>query len=39
MLDFKFIRDNLDLVKKSIKARGLVLDIDKLVSLDDKRKK
>ncbi len=39
MLDFKFIRDNLDLVKKSIKARGLVLDIDKLVYLDDKRKK
>ncbi len=39
MLDLKFIRDNLDLVKRSIKARGLVLDIDKLIYLDDKRKK
>ncbi|AJA90056.1 seryl-tRNA synthetase [Borreliella chilensis] len=38
MLDLKFIRDNLDLVKRSVKARGLVLDIDKLIDLDNKRK-
>jgi len=39
MLDLKFIRQNLDLVKKSIKDRGLNLDLDKLIQLDDLRRK
>ncbi|UPA17736.1 serine--tRNA ligase [Borrelia puertoricensis] len=39
MLDLKFIRDNLDLIQKNIKDRGLELDIDLLISLDDERKK
>jgi len=38
MLDIKFIRENLDLVKQSIKKRNLKLDIDTLVSLDDSRR-
>ncbi|WP_445435863.1 serine--tRNA ligase [Candidatus Borreliella tachyglossi] len=39
MLDLKFIRDNLDLVRKNIKDRGLKLDIDLLIDLDDERRK
>ncbi|ANF33720.1 serine--tRNA ligase [Borrelia turicatae] len=39
MLDLKFIRDNLELIQKNIKDRGLELDIDLLISLDDERKK
>jgi seryl-tRNA synthetase len=39
MLDIKFIRENPDVIKKSIKNRGLKIDIDELVNLDaDKRK-
>jgi len=39
MLDIKFIRENPDIVKKSIKNRGLKIDIENLLSLDrDKRK-
>ncbi len=38
MLDIKFIRENLDLVKKSIKDRGLKLDLDGLIKLDDSRR-
>jgi len=39
MLDIKFIRENSDLVKKSIKDRGLRLDLDGLIKLDDSRRK
>ena len=39
MLDIKFIRENADLVKKSIKGRGLKLDLDTLIKLDDSRRK
>ncbi len=39
MLDLKFIRENLDLVKKSIKERGLKLELDDLVKLDNSRRK
>jgi seryl-tRNA synthetase len=39
MLDLKFIRGNLDLVKKSIKDRGLKLNLDELIKLDDARRK
>jgi seryl-tRNA synthetase len=39
MLDLKFIRDNKDLVKESIKARGYKLDIDELLKLDEEHRK
>ena len=39
MLDIKFIRENPDLVKKSIKDRALKLDLDDLIKLDDSRRK
>ncbi|BDU63097.1 serine--tRNA ligase [Candidatus Borrelia fainii] len=39
MLDLRFIRDNLELIQKNIKDRGLDLDIDLLIFLDDERKK
>jgi len=38
MLDIKFIRDNLDLVKKSLGDRALKLDLDNLIQLDDTRR-
>jgi len=38
MLDIKFIRDNVDLVKGSVKNRGTKIDIDKLLSLDSQRR-
>ena len=39
MLDIKFIRENPDIVKKSIKDRGMKLDLKELLDLDrDKRK-
>jgi len=39
MLDIKFIRENLDTVKKSIKDRNLKLDLESLIKLDDSRRK
>jgi seryl-tRNA synthetase len=39
MLEIKFIRENLDLVKKSIKDRALKFDLDNLIELDDSRRK
>ena len=38
MLDIKFIRENQDLVKKSIKDRGLKLDLEKLIKADESRR-
>lgn len=38
MLDIRFIRDNTDLVKEVCKNKNLKLDIDKLLTLDEKRK-
>jgi seryl-tRNA synthetase len=38
MLDIKFIRENLELVKQSLKNRNLKLDLDSLVELDDARR-
>lgn len=38
MLDIKFIRENLDLVKKSTKEKGYKIDVDEAVKLDDERK-
>ncbi len=39
MLDINFIRDNLEKVKKSVSARKLEVDLDKLLKLDDERRK
>lgn len=39
MLDLKFIRDNKDVVKDSIKNRNLKLDIDELLKLDEEHRK
>ncbi|MDD4909610.1 MAG: serine--tRNA ligase [Candidatus Omnitrophica bacterium] len=39
MLDLKFIRENIDAVKKAIKDRNLKLDLAELISLDEKRRK
>jgi len=39
MLDIKFIRENQDLVKQSVKNRALKLDIDGLIKIDDARRK
>jgi len=39
MLDPKFIRENSDIVRKSLKDRGITLDLDELLSLDGERRK
>ncbi len=39
MLDLKFIRENLDLVKEAVKNRNLKIDLDNLARLDDSRRK
>ena len=39
MLDINFIRENKEVVKKSIQARKANVDLDKLLLLDDERKK
>jgi len=39
MLDIRFIRENPDLVKDSIRRRNLKVDIDELLELDSKRRK
>jgi len=39
MLDIKFIRDNPDIIKKSLKNRGLDINIDKVLFLDEERRK
>ena len=38
MLDLKFIRENLDLVKEGVKNKREKVDLDRLVSLDFKRR-
>ncbi|MBR3121890.1 serine--tRNA ligase [Candidatus Saccharibacteria bacterium] len=38
MLDVKFIRENLELVKKSAKEKGYKIDVTEVVRLDDERK-
>jgi len=39
MLDIKFIKDNQDLVRQSIKNRGLKIDIESAIKIDDARRK
>lgn len=38
MLDIKFIRDNKDLIAMAAKKKHIDFDVDKLISIDDKRK-
>lgn len=38
MLDIKFIRENLDLVKDGAKKKRITVDLDALVALDDRRR-
>jgi seryl-tRNA synthetase len=38
MLDIKFIRDNLDIVRKGIEAKGLTVNLGEIISLDEKRR-
>lgn len=38
MLDIKFIRQNLELVKENCKNRRIQVDIDRLIGLDDERR-
>ncbi|MFA6350603.1 MAG: serine--tRNA ligase [Candidatus Omnitrophota bacterium] len=39
MLDLKFIRENIDLVKQSLVNRNVKIDLDVLVNADEKRRK
>ena len=39
MLDIKFIRENIKKVKDSCKKRGVKVDIDKLLKIDEKKRK
>lgn len=39
MLDIQFIRENLEELKKVAKAKNIKIDLDKLLSLDDERRK
>ncbi len=38
MLDIKFIRENVDTVKKAARDKGFEVDIDRLVALDERRR-
>ena len=38
MLSLKFIRENIDIVKKSISAKNIKFDIDLLIKDDEKRR-
>jgi len=38
MLDIKFIRENLELVKVGVRKKNMNVDLDELIKLDDKRK-
>src|SRR3989344_5645137 len=39
MLDIKFIRENKEFVQQAAKKKRLEFDVDKLLAVDDKRKK
>jgi len=38
MLDIKFIKENIDLVKETCELKSIKLDIDKLIDLDEKKR-
>jgi seryl-tRNA synthetase len=39
MLDLKFIRENVELVRKGAEAKGIAINLDELISLDEQRRK
>ncbi len=39
MLDIKYIRENKEIIKKAVKDKGIKLDLDKLLEIDEKRVK
>ncbi|MDP3994051.1 MAG: serine--tRNA ligase [Candidatus Doudnabacteria bacterium] len=39
MLDIKFIRENQEAVRKAVKDKGIDLDLDKLLAVDERRRK
>ena len=39
MLDLKFIRDNVNIVKKAIKDKGVEVDLDGLLAIDEERRR
>lgn len=39
MLDIKFIRENKELVSSKVKAKGYLVDVEKLLTVDEKRRK
>ncbi len=39
MLDLKFIRENVELVRNGAEAKGITVDLDELISLDEQRRK
>ncbi len=39
MLDIKYIRDNLDLVRAGAKKKHFTCDLDRLLAVDDERRK
>jgi seryl-tRNA synthetase len=39
MLDLKFIRENLELVRKGAEAKGISVDLQEIISLDEHRRK
>ncbi len=38
MLDLRFIRENIELVRKGSEAKGITVDLDQIAKLDDRRK-
>ena len=39
MLDIKFIRENSEIVKKAVKDKGIDLDLDKLLKIEEKKRR
>ena len=39
MLDLKFIRENVELVRKGAEAKGIAINLDELILLDERRRK
>jgi seryl-tRNA synthetase len=39
MLDLKFIRENVELVRKGAEAKGIAINLNELISLDEQRRK
>ena len=39
MLDLKFIRENLEMVRKGAEAKGISVDLQEIIALDEQRRK